>query len=267
MDFIPKAAKTANDFGTSQAVENSTAGRHSSGGAVATALSAVALFFSGLSYYDNSLTSADLTVYVPPMVHYARDGADVFNVPVTIANDGARPGTVLSLVLDVENLDPKAERKSIRFRSAFLGDYPRDDKTPLRSFAPITVPGHGSVTETIRFYNMGEMLPMLVVDKGDFRFKLTLNTAKSSGGLFDRLTHTEPKPLTFDLNLPYFAVQYVSFQNGTLAMFNKDWKPAISSPTASAASRKMDDGSSESGSSGSDETPAPDTAQPDGGKQ
>ncbi|MEQ1715069.1 MAG: hypothetical protein ABL907_03630 [Hyphomicrobium sp.] len=210
------------------------------GGLFATVLSAVALVFSGLSYYDNSLASADLTVYVPPMVHYARDGADVFNIPITLANDGARAGTVLSMELEVENLQADAERKSVRFRSAFLGDYPRDDKAPLRSFAPISVPGHGTVTETVRFYNMGEMLPMLVTDKGDFRFTLTLNMAKPQSGLFESLTHTAPKPLTFELNMPYFAVQHVSFQNGTIAMFNKDWKPAISTSTEPAVSRKVE---------------------------
>ncbi|MEQ1652095.1 MAG: hypothetical protein ABL897_06390 [Hyphomicrobium sp.] len=241
MDFIPKTAKAAADFGTNQAVEHAASGGH--GGAFATVLSAVALFFSGLSYYDSSLASADLTVYVPPMVHYARDGADVFNVPITLANGGAQNGTVLSMDLTVENLQPDAERKSVTFRSMFLGDYPRDDKAPLRSFAPISVPGHGTVTETVRFYNMGEMLPMLVTDKGKFRFTLTLNTAKAGGGLIDGLMRTDPKPLTFDLDLPYFAVQRVSFQNGTITMFNSDWQPAISSATDSAVSRKIESGS------------------------
>ena len=45
MDFIPKVAKpAAQDFGTSQAIDNANHG--SSGGALATALSAVALLFS-----------------------------------------------------------------------------------------------------------------------------------------------------------------------------------------------------------------------------
>ena len=145
-----------------------------------------------------------------------------------------------------------AERKSVRFRSVFLGDYPRDDKTPLRSFAPITVPGHGSVTETVRFYNMGEMLPMLVTDKGDFRFTLTLNTAKGASGVLDNLLRNDPKPLTFVLSLPYFAVQHVSFQNGTLAMFNKDWKPAVSSE---AAVRQIEDKST----GGGDDAATPET--------
>ncbi len=237
MDFIPKQKTAAAEFGTQQAVENATAGGH--GGAVATVLSAIALFFSGLSYYDSSLASADLTVYVPPMVHYARDGADVFNVPITVVNNGAQNGTVLSMDLKVDNLQGDAERKSVTFRSMFLGDYPRDDTAPLRSFAPISVPGHGTVTETVRFYNMGEMLPMLVTDKGKFRFTLSLNVAKTAGGWIDGYLRTEPKPLTFDLELPYFPVQHVANRNGTIAMFNKDWAPAVSTSTEAPISRKV----------------------------
>ena len=191
------------------------------------------------------MKSAELTVYVPPMVHYARDGADVFNVPITISNDGAQAGTVLSMVLDVENLDPKAERKSVRLHSVFLGDYPRDDKVPLRSFAPLSVPGHGTITETVRFYNMGEGMPLLVTDAGDFKFTLTLNVAQASGGLLDSLTKTEVKPIQFTLNLPYFPVQHVANRNGTVGMYNKDWKTAVSTNTDAAISRKAESGSGE----------------------
>ena len=119
---------------------------HGSGGLFATILSAVALGFSGFSYYDSSLKTADLTVYVPPMIHYGRDGeADVFNIPITIANEGARNGTVLTMELDVQNLNPNAEKKTAKFHSAFLGDYPHDDTTVSRSFAPLSIPGHGTV--------------------------------------------------------------------------------------------------------------------------
>jgi hypothetical protein len=261
MALRSKGPHIAGGMSTTEVAEQAAAGGH--GGAFASALSAVAIFFSGLSYYDSSLKGADLTVYVPPMVHYARDGADVFNVPITISNDGAQSGTVLSLTLDVENLNAAAERKHVLFHGIFLGDYPRDDKTPLRSFAPISVPGHGSVTETVRFYNMGEMLPMLVVDKGDFRFTLTVNTAKSSGGLMGDLLHTEVKPLTFDLNLPYFAVQRIAFQNGTIAMYNKDWNPAVSTSTESAASKRMESKPED----GAPAEPKPDAPAPDNEKK
>jgi hypothetical protein len=235
-------------IGPAEALEH---GRH--GGLFATILSAVALIFSGISYYESAMKSADLAVYVPPMIHYARDGGDVFNIPITIANDGARTGTVLAMELEVQNLQPGAERKSAKFHSAFLGDYPRDDKTPLRSFAPLSIPGHGTFTETVRFYNMGEQLPMVVDDKGDFRFTLKLTTVKAGSGMLDSLMGTETQPLTFDLNLPYLSVQHLAFRNGTISMYNKDWKPAVSTSTEPAVSRKMPESKS-----GEQETATPD---------
>ena len=57
------------DAATNHAIEH---GVH--GGFLATVLSAIALLFSGFSYYESSLKSAELAVYVPPMIHYARDG-------------------------------------------------------------------------------------------------------------------------------------------------------------------------------------------------
>lgn len=215
----------------------------SHGGLLATVVSAIALFFSGLSYYETSLKTADLAVFVPPMIHYARDGRDVFNIPITIANDGARTGTVLTMELDVDNLRPDAALKSRRFHAAFIGDYPsgKDNTTPAgRSFAPLAIAGHSNFTETIRFYPMDEDENVLVDDKGDYRFTLRLVTAQSAHpGLVEQAFRTEPKPLTFELNLPYLAIQHLSFQNGTQVMFNKNWKPAISESTESAVSRKV----------------------------
>lgn len=214
------------------------------GGMFATVLSGIALLFSGLSYYESSMKTADLAVYVPPMIHYARDGDnDVFNVPITISNDGARTGTVLNMVLEVENLRPDAEKKTARFHSAFLGEYPRTDDAISRSFAPMSITGHGTVTETVRFYPMDEpLLPFLVDDKGDYRFTLKLTTARPQNpDVIDNLFSTEPKPLTFELNLPYISFQHLAFRRGTIAMNSKDWKPAVSSSTDAAVSRKMPD--------------------------
>ncbi len=134
------AGQRGEDPGAAQIVEHS-----GHGGLFATILSAFALVISGLSYYESSLKTADLTVYVPPMIHYARDGsADVFNIPITIANDGAKNGTVLTMELEVENLRADAETKTRRFHSAFLGDWPKDDKTPTgrsrRYRSPATAP-------------------------------------------------------------------------------------------------------------------------------
>jgi len=59
--FRSSAASDGGEPGPARLVE-----RGSLGGFFATILSAVALGFSGFSYYDSSLKTADLTVYVPP---------------------------------------------------------------------------------------------------------------------------------------------------------------------------------------------------------
>ncbi len=223
---MTRLPSTGLDEGSRQAVEHL-----GHGGRLATALSAVALIFSGFSFYESSLKSADLAIYVPPMIHYARDGDnDVFNVPVTITNDGAKSGTVLTMELIAENMREGADRKAARFHSAFVGEHPRTDETINRSFAPISIPGNGTFTETIRFYPMEDPLPFLVDDKGDYRFTLKLITpGPQRSSVLDVLPAHTPAPLSFEMKLPFISFQHLSFRRGTIAMFNKDWKPAASS--------------------------------------
>src|SRR5262245_2014224 len=81
------------------------------GGKWATLLSAMALGFSGLSFYESVMKTADLEVFIPPVIHYAREkGGDVeqFAIPITIVNAGARTGTVISMELEVESLRAEA---------------------------------------------------------------------------------------------------------------------------------------------------------------
>lgn len=207
------------------------------GGRFATILSGVALVISGMSYYESALKTADLSVFVPPMIHYARDGRDVFNVPITISNEGARTGTVLSMELDVEKIGGGGDIQHRKFHAAFLGEYPQgEEKVPTRSFAPLAIQGHSSFTETVRFYPMDNADGVLVDDKGDFRFTLTLQTAQSGQpDLLEKALRSDPKRIVFELNLPYLAVQHLSFRNGTQAMFNKNWKSATSFDAAAPA--------------------------------
>ena len=99
------------------------------GSRLATIVSAFAFAFSGVSFYETVLKRPALAMYVPPVMHYARDSGgdiEVFSLPVTIANDGARTGTVLSLELEVDNLAEGAEPKTKRYYSAYLGEHPAD---------------------------------------------------------------------------------------------------------------------------------------------
>jgi hypothetical protein len=83
---------------------------HSGGGRLTAIGTVIALVFSAYSLWETSLKQAKLDVYVTGVVTYTRDATDdylapaggfeVFAVPVTIANSGARDAAVLSLQLD-----------------------------------------------------------------------------------------------------------------------------------------------------------------------
>lgn len=197
------------------------------GGLVATIFSAVALGFSSFSFYMSALQAADLAVYVPPTIHYARDsGGDVelFAIPITIANDGARSGTVLSIELEVEKA---TDKQSKRYYSAFLGEHPRNPDAPNRQFAPLSIAGRAVFTETVRFYPAGNPLPKLVEEEGEYAFRLTLTTATpAEPSWLDRLAgRTAAEPVSFRMTLPWISDQQLGFRRATIAMHAKDWKP------------------------------------------
>ncbi len=199
-------------------------------GLLATVLSAVAVGISCISFYMSALQGAELEVYVPPVIQYGRDGGgdtELFAIPVTIANDGARTGTVISMELEVQNLKTNATK---RYYSAFLGEHPREASTPNRQFAPLSIAGHAVFTETVRFYPTGSTLPRLVDSEGEYAFRLQLNTAApSQPSLLDRLSgRTQPAPVTFQMTLPWISDQQLGFRRATIALHAKDWKPTSS---------------------------------------
>lgn len=198
----------------------------SHGGRLATILSAIALLFSGFSFYKSVLEAADLEVFVPPVIHYGRDGGgdiELFAIPITIANEGARTGTVLSLELQVASVREPAKTK--RYYGAYVGEHPRNPDAINRAFAPLSIAGRGTFSETIRFYPAGNPLPKLVEEAGEYRFTLRLNTAlPGDPDIVDRLWRREPQPVSFDLTIPYISEQHLAFRRGSVAMHQKDWK-------------------------------------------
>lgn len=211
---------------------NAIADIGSHGGRLATILSALALLFSGFSFYETSLKTAALEVYVPPVIQYARDGGgdtEVFAIPITIVNDGARTGTVLSIELEAENLKDGAQPKTKRYYSGFFGEHPRDPASPNRAFAPLSIPGRSTFTETVRFYPTGNPLPRLVQGAGDFKFTLKMQTAKPAAPEFwDALTSPRPAAITFVRTLPWISDQQLDYKRATISMHDRDWKPSSS---------------------------------------
>ena len=196
-------------------------------GWIATVFSAIAVAGSCISVYVSTLQAAQLEIYVPPMIHYGRDGGgdtEVFVVPVTIANGGARSTAVVSMDLEVQNLQTNTTK---RYISTFLGEHPRDSTAPNRQFAPLSIAGHGVFTDTVRFYPAGDLLPRLINDKGEYTFRLLLNTASPpQPSLLDWLQgRTPPAPIVFHMTLPFISDQHLNFRRGTIIMNANDWKP------------------------------------------
>jgi hypothetical protein len=203
------------------------------GGLQATIVSALALIISGFSLYESSFKTADIEIYVPPVIQYARDGGgdtEVFVVPITITNSGAQTGTVLSMELNVEDLKTHTVK---RFYSAFLGEHQVDADAANRSFAPLSIPGHGTFTDTVRFYPVGNPFPKIADDAGDFKFTLSLVTAAPSRpDVIERLLSAKVEPISFERTLPWISEQQLGSRRITISMPEKGWTAMPATPAA-----------------------------------
>ncbi len=204
--------------------------------------SAVALIFSAISLYHSVLKQPELQFYVSPVVHYARDpegNVEVFAIPLTIANHGARDGTVLSIDLTAKSV---AGGKTKEFYSAYVVDgsyfvkparfntetrtYERVNR-PKAPFAPISVPGRGNYSGTILFYRKVTSKDKIINEKGEFSLTLSLNTRlDQSLGIMDSLLQTRTKPITFKARLNFFSLNLL-LVGGTHRLFNVDWSVPV----------------------------------------
>src|SRR5215470_7765362 len=126
-----------------------------------TAISAMALIGSVVSMWETTIKQAEVRVHVSDNIYFTRDpwgSYEVLIIPVTLANRGARDGTVLTLSLDVKNL---TTNQSKRFKSTYTADARwfggRDDvstnlRRPKVPFAPVSVAGRSTFTGTLLFY-------------------------------------------------------------------------------------------------------------------
>jgi hypothetical protein len=206
---------------------------HSAGGRLAAIVSIVALALSLYSLWETSLKRADLHVFVPPVIHYAapyqNSNFEMIAIPVTIANEGAQTGTVLTMELAVT--DPRTNQTK-RFYSADFGRWTmeRTRSNAYQPFAPMALAGHSSRTESVLFYTRGEQEKpeQLIREPGPYRFSLRLEEATEAPGLLDRLWRDARTELTFERELRSYDAR--AFNTGTLPMFAKDWTSAKSAP-------------------------------------
>lgn len=204
--------------------------------------SAVALIFSAISLYHSVLKQPELHFYVSPVIHYTRDANgnyEVFAIPITIANQGAREGVVLSIDLVAEGSGGETPKK---FYSAYAvdGDFfvppasfntqsKRFDRVnrPKTPFAPISVAGRGNYSGTILFYTKGKAFPKVVHEKGEYKLKLSLETRlDDSLGPLDRMMRTRTQPVEFTARLAYYSESEL-LRGGTHRMNNVAWSSVV----------------------------------------
>jgi hypothetical protein len=196
------------------------------------AISGIALLVSGYSLWQTTLKRSNLTVFVAPVIRYAapyqNSNFEAFAIPVTIANDGARTGVVMSLQLTVR--DP-AHNLSKQFYSADFGEWSieKAQKGGFRPFAPIVLAGRTCATETIVFHPRSDEAVMQIAQAtGRFELTLALETTMSEPwGFLGRLWREPPKPLTFAMDLPVLDHRAFTSGSGTLALHHANWQSSM----------------------------------------
>lgn len=218
-----RTARQAHD----DALETAREGGFSGGNAAATIVSLFALIFSGYSFYESVLRAPALSIFVPPQIAYTdptrpEDPFEVFVIPLTLANDGAQTGTVLSVDLKVTN--PRTKQSKM-FYAAQVGSWRTQ---PVEAFAPVSLSGKASHSAQLQFFpRVGETVPRILdFEAGDYEFELVANTAAPKGDTLFNLS-TKVKPLSFTMQIG--QLDYRNFQgSATMTMWSGDYKPAVS---------------------------------------
>src|SRR3954453_23534102 len=180
-----------------------------------TAISAMALVGSIVSMWETTMKQAEVKLHVSDNIYFTRDpygSYEVLIIPVTLANRGARDGTVLTLSLDVKNLTTNQSKK---FKSTYTAEAKwfsgRDDvsanlRRPKVPFAPVAVAGRGAFTGTLLFYPAED--PEKKVVDSNCKIEMTLTAGILSGnGWLDRvLSAAPPPPVTIQAEVADYKV-------------------------------------------------------------
>jgi hypothetical protein len=189
--------------------------------------SVVALVFSGYSFYETAVKQPELRIYQPPLIYmYRENSRDVFAIPITISNDGARRGTVLSFDLEITQ---RETGKSMRFQNLKFGESPN---AGARLFMPMTVTGRSSVTDTVLFYatEPGSLVGLTGNVRLPLRFNLRMNVDTTG----DWFAPRQPAPAVFDMTA--YGIESFNFMESghPTRLHDARWMAALP-PKAEAA--------------------------------
>jgi hypothetical protein len=172
------------------------------------------------------LRAPELAIYVPPRIAYTDPDRpdspfEVFIVPVTLANDGARTATVLSLDLTVRNTKTGETKK---FYSAQTGPW---GVQPVKAYAPVSLPGRSSKSEAVQFFPVAdETLPRITNQEGGtYEFEIRPNVAAKKLDIPFLDLRSELLKFTMQMG----RMDYRLFtRTGTIELSSKGNRPAAS---------------------------------------
>lgn len=134
-------------------------------------ISILSLVISAVGFYINTVRPPNISVITAPYIKHVVDNAslnEAFFVPLTLVNQGAQTGTVLSFDLNVTNRETGETR-------TYYGQYFAQDDAPTELgafFTPITLDGYSSASYTVCFYPIGSQAGNLFSGQGDFDFEV-----------------------------------------------------------------------------------------------
>ena len=148
--------------------------------ALAIVISIISFVISTVNVYVTNLKSPDLSMIVAPYIRHIVDDQslnEAFFIPVTIVNQGAKPGSLTSFELTVTHL-PSGEQE-IYYAQYFARE---NDAELLGSFfSPMNLAGYSSDGRTVCFYPLGKGDRNVFVQPGMYEFTLTGMAANVSG--------------------------------------------------------------------------------------
>jgi hypothetical protein len=190
--------------------------------------SGLAVVISLYSLWRTALQHASLNVFVPPIIRYAspyqNSVFEVFEIPMTVVNEGALTGTILSFNLEVMN--PR-HGVSKQFYSAAFGAWSLEKAQgeSINGFTPISLIGRGTQAATILFFARHDSEIQQIVDgPGPYEFRLTPLMAQSEQRI--PIGRSTVPQLTFTMNLPYLDHRAFTTGSGTIQMNHPEWAPS-----------------------------------------
>jgi hypothetical protein len=140
--------------------------------ALAIVISIISFVISMVNVYVTNLKSPDLSLIVAPYVRHIVDNASLnesFFIPLTIVNQGAKPGSLTSFELVITYL-PTGDQET--YYSQYFAQ--EDNSELLGSFfSPVNLSGYSSEGRTVCFYPLGARSGNFFTETGTYEFTLT----------------------------------------------------------------------------------------------